>query len=637
MKSLIDKKTNIIESNPGNLNIFSNDTPSKQVSALYDIVQHVMGQEKISDRAKKLDADNLIHSEKMEDRVLALHRIVFNSKELPEGLKDQHMGHILKDIEEKVGEILARRVVENRIEKQVMDKVEEKQKQYMDEIKLQIINKKSGPENPYTLKKYAALEKLETKKLAKSPMEMFRPKKLEEVVGQDWPIKSLVSKIASPFPQHVIIYGPPGVGKTTAARLALEYAKRMKHTPFSKDAKFIEVDGTTLRWDPREITNPLLGSVHDPIYQGSKRDLAEVGIPEPKPGLVTEAHGGVLFIDEIGELDVFLQNKLLKVLEDRRIEFDSAYYDPDNPATPLYVKKLFEEGAPADFVLIGATTRQPGEINPALRSRCGEVFFEPLSSMDIREIVKDAAKRLAVELDEEVDEIISRHTIEGRKAVNILADAYSIALYEKPEAESIKISKENIYYVIQMGRMTPHVRNKASDTPEIGKVFGLGVSGFMGSIIELECIAFEAADKGKGSLRFNDTAGTMAKDSIFNAASVIRKITGQILSDYDVHVNAIGGGNIDGPSAGAAMALAIISVIENKKIRQDAAITGEISIQGKIKPVGGINEKIYAARQAGMKQVIIPKDNRKDIHGKFDDIEILCVETVEEVLNIMLI
>ena len=83
----------------------------------------------------------------------------------------------------------------------------------------------------------------------------------------------------------------------------------------------METDGTTLRYDPRGIANPLLGSVHDPIYQGARRDLADSGIPEPKPGLVTDAHGGILFIDEIGELDDTLQNELLKVLEDKRAYF----------------------------------------------------------------------------------------------------------------------------------------------------------------------------------------------------------------------------------------------------------------------------------------------------------------------------
>src|SRR5690554_5247139 len=183
-------------------------------------------------------------------------------------------------------------------------------------------------------------------------MEILRPSRLNQVVGQDSAVQSLLAKVASPFPQHVLVYGPPGVGKTTVARLVLEEAKKLSYTPFLPEAPFVEVDGTTLRWDPREVTNPLLGSVHDPIYQGARRDLADGGIPEPKPGLVTDAHGGLLFIDEIGDMDPILTNKLLKVLEDKRVKFDSAYYDPNDPGIPKYIKKLFTQGAPADFVLV---------------------------------------------------------------------------------------------------------------------------------------------------------------------------------------------------------------------------------------------------------------------------------------------
>ena len=100
----------------------------------------------------------------------------------------------------------------------------------------------------------------------------------------------------------------------------------------------------------------------------------------------------------------------------------------------------------------------------------------------------------------------------------------------------------------------------------------------MGSTIEIEAVTFKANEKGKGKIRFNETAGSMAKDSVFNATSVIRKVCGVDLSDYDVHVNVVGGGNIDGPSAGAAITLAIISAITNKEIRGDVAITGEISL-----------------------------------------------------------
>lgn len=105
--------------------------------------------------------------------------------------------------------------------------------------------------------------------------------------------------------------------------------------------------------------------------------MADTGIPEPKPGLVTEAHGGILFIDEIGEMDPMLLNKLLKVLEDKRVKFESAYYDEEDPNVPKYIKKLFAEGAPADFILIGATTRSPWEINPLSARAAPKSFSSP--------------------------------------------------------------------------------------------------------------------------------------------------------------------------------------------------------------------------------------------------------------------
>lgn len=640
MRRLLQKITSVTKPNLSlQERLLDEEQVGRQVAALYALLSNLYGSDKLVLKAGKLEALKLMRSDLMEERVLALQRIVFEDPTIENVPKPDEIPQILDDIEEEIADLIARKTVEEKIEKKIAERMQQRHEEYLKEIKSQILRETSGPDNPSTLKKLAELEKMDEIVLSKSALERLKPTCLKEVIGQDRAVKALLSKIASPFPQHVILYGPPGVGKTTVARLVLEEAKKLPFTPFKENAPFIEVDGTTLRWDPREVTNPLLGSVHDPIYQGARRDLADGGVPEPKPGLVTEAHGGVLFIDEIGEMDPMLQNKLLKVLEDKRVTFESAYYDPNDPNVPKYIKKLFTDGAPADFVLISATTRDPSEISPAIRSRCAEVFFEPLDQEDIKVIVQNSAKRLGVKISPELAELISEYTIEGRKAAGILSDAYGLALYKQaktsPES-AVEITKSDLLEIFQASRLSPYLSVKASDSLERGKIFGLGVSGFVGSIIEIEAVTFPASEKGKGRLRFNETAGSMTKDSVFNAASVVRLVTGLDLSDYDVHVNVVGGGRIDGPSAGVAITLAIISSLTNRPIYQNIAVTGEVSIQGKIKAIGGVIEKIYGARQAGMKKVFIPKENEKDIPEDVGNIEVIPVSSIEEIMKVAL-
>src|SRR5690606_4217537 len=174
-----------------------------------------------------------------------------------------------------------------------------------------------------------------------------------------------------------------------------------------------------------------------------------------------------------------------------------------------------------------------------------------------------------------------------------------------------------------------------ADEPEVGRVLGLGVHGFVGSVLEIEAVAFKAAQAGKGTIRFNQTAGSMAQDSVFNAASVVRQVTGENIADWDVHVNVVGGGRIDGPSAGAAIVLAIISAVWNRPVRQDVAVTGEISIQGRVKPVGGVYEKVHGAAQAGVRRVIIPKENEAEAPD-LPGIEVCAVNRIEEAMELLL-
>lgn len=609
----------------------------REIDALYQALIDLIGTDSLVIQAGRMNAMNLLRSSGRCERVLALQRILDEDPLLHPAPREEDLPEVLQRLTERIAEKRARKDIEDRIEKKVNEKLEQEHQDYVDDIRKQVIKEeKPDAESPQDAEKRKKLEQLDSIHLTQSVMELLRPRDFSEIVGQERAVKSLLAKLSSPYPQHLLLYGPPGVGKTTAARLVLEAACKKPSSPFREDAPFVETDGTTLRWDPRDITNPLLGSVHDPIYQGAQRTLADSGIPEPKPGLVTEAHGGILFIDEIGEMDEMLQNKLLKVLEDKRAYFESAYYDPTDPKVPPYIRKLFEEGAPADFVLIGATTRDAGHINPALRSRCAEIYFEPLTPKHIETIVQNAATKLEVALEPGVAALISEYTTEGRKAINILADAYSLAL-EKANGEmaGLTIGREAVYEVAQVSRLYQFVTRKARHTAVQGHIFGLGVAGLLGSVIEIEAVAFPAREKGKGMVRFNETAGSMAKDSVFNAASVMRQLTGKDIHDYDVHINVIGGGNIDGPSAGTAILACIVSAVTGKKIRQDVAVTGEISLAGRVRPVGGVFEKAYGARQAGIKTLVIPKENERDIPEDLLGLDIHAVETAEEAFQLI--
>lgn len=623
----------------------------REIRALWDRVRELYGPERLVLMAAKVGVLPLMRSSDPREQLSALLRVMQEEPTSRVDGREPELRALVVRLEERIADELAKKRVHDEIERQVQERMQRHQTRYIEELRHQIVKEQSSPDNAHTLRKYAELERLERRKLGTSILTALRPSRLEDVVGQQRAVKALLAKLASPMPQHVLLYGPPGVGKTTVARLVLETAKRLPYTPFAGDAPFVEVDGATLRWDPREASNPLLGSVHDPIYQGARRDLAESGVPEPKVGLVTEAHGGVLFIDEIGELDPVLQGKLLKVLEDRRVFFESAYYDPQDSRVPRYVRKLFEEGAPADFILLGATTRSPHEVNPALRSRCAEVFFDPLTPAHIRQIVEQAARRVGAVLGEGATRLIAEHAPDGRRAVALLADACSLALYEKLGTDmplddghgdglrylnGLRVATAHVEEALRAARLLAPVRVRASKTARIGRALALGAYGFRGVVLEVEAIAFGARAPGQGTVRFNEAAGAMARDSAFVAASLARTLLGVDVADFDVHVNVVGGGQIDGPSAGLAIACAVISALLKVPVRQDVAMTGELSLWGDVKPVGAVVEKVWAARESGMAHVVLPAESLPDLPPELSGGMAVGVHRVEEALDVAL-
>ena len=510
------------------------------------------------------------------------------------------------------------------------------------------------------------LQKMRDISLTEPLSEKTRPTTFAEIVGQEDGLKALRAALCGPNPQHVLVYGPPGVGKTAAARLILEEAKRNPLSPFRSNSKFIEIDATTSRFDERGIADPLIGTVHDPIYQGAG-PLGVAGIPQPKAGAVTKAHGGVLFIDEIGELHNTQMNKLLKVLEDRKVFFESSYYNSEDTNIPTHIHDIFQNGMPADFRLIGATTRMPQDIPPAIRSRCVEIFFRPLLADEVSRIAYNAAKKVNFGISDKAVEVIKHYSTNGRDVVNIIQIAAGVAVNDHRQA----ISCADVEWVINFGQYSPRSDKKVPDKPQVGFANGLAVHGAnigavtsisvtapilanglavhganIGAVTEIEVTAV----CGTGKLIITGIVDeeelvvpgrtirrkSMAKSSLENVLTVLSNRYAVELNRYDIHVNFPGGGPIDGPSAGVTMAVAIYSAIHGIPIDNTVAMTGELSIHGFVKPVGGVSAKIYAAEQAGARRVLIPKENVQEMYSDLS-IEVIGIETIDEALKYTLI
>jgi Lon-like ATP-dependent protease len=386
----------------------------------------------------------------------------------------------------------------------------------------------------------------------------------------------------------------------------------------------------------------LIGSVHDPIYQGAGA-MGVAGIPQPKPGAVTKAHGGILFIDEIGELHPIQMNKLLKVLEDRKVILESAYYNSEDTNIPSHIHDIFQNGLPADFRLIGATTRTPQEISPAIRSRCMEIFFRPLLPDEIGQIAINAIRKIGFPESKSAVEIVKRYATNGREAVNVIQLAAGLALTD----QRTELTAADVEWVVNSSQISPRPERKIPSEPRIGFVNGLAVYGpNLGTLLEIEVTATLGDTPGKGSFmitgvvdeeEINGGARTlrrksMARGSVENVLTVLKRL-GYKPNDYDLHINFPGGVPIDGPSAGISMATAIASAICQIPVDNKMAMTGEVSIHGKVKPIGGVVAKVEAAFQAGATTVIIPRENWQDIFANLEGIRVIAVDTIEEVLD----
>ena len=209
------------------------------------------------------------------------------------------------------------------------------------------------------------------------------------------------------------------------------------------------------------------------------------------------------------------------------------------------------------------------------------------------------------------------------------------------EKKSVKITEQNLSSYLGRERYTYDRKN---ETDEVGIVRGLAWTSVGGDTLEIEVNVMP----GKGAFKLTGQLGDVMKESAQAGISYIRSISEEhgidrkYFSEHDIHIHIPEGAvPKDGPSAGITMATAMFSAITGKPVRADVAMTGEITLRGRVLPIGGLKEKILAAKNAGIVTVCVPKKNEKDIAEISPEIkkglEIVYVEHMQEVLDVALV
>ena len=209
-------------------------------------------------------------------------------------------------------------------------------------------------------------------------------------------------------------------------------------------------------------------------------------------------------------------------------------------------------------------------------------------------------------------------------------------LYEG-EKEKIKVTEQNLEKFLGKEKYS---FDKKNDTDEVGIVRGLAWTSVGGDTLEIEVNIMP----GKGEFQLTGQLGDVMKESAQAGISYIRSVSEEyhipkkFFQENDIHIHIPEGAvPKDGPSAGITMALAILSAITERPVRADIAMTGEITIRGRVLPIGGLKEKLLAAKNAGMKTVCIPKDNERDLSELSEEItegmEILPIDHMNQLIK----
>jgi len=244
--------------------------------------------------------------------------------------------------------------------------------------------------------------------------------------------------------------------------------------------------------------------------------------------------------------------------------------------------------------------------------------------------------------DEAIRDLIRRYTREAgvrsleREIANLIRKAVKEIVQSKGETKSLAVTKENLEKYAGVPRFR---YGEAEEEDMVGVVTGLAWTEVGGELLLIESVVLP----GRGRMKYTGKLGDVMKESIEAAQSYVRSkavqfgIKPTIFEKRDVHIHVPEGAiPKDGPSAGVAMVTSIVSVLTQNPVRRDVAMTGEISLRGRVLPIGGLKEKLLAAHRGGLKTVLIPRDNEKDLVEIPDnvkrDLAIVPVATVDDVL-----
>ena len=437
-------------------------------------------------------------------------------------------------------------------------------------------------------------------------------------------------------------------GKARAPKLIVDNFKK-------KQASFFDATGAH--------AGALLGDVlHDPFQSGGLGTPAHERVVA---GMIHKSHLGVLFIDEIATLNPATQQELLSAMQEKKFSITG---QSERSAGAM----VRTEPVPCDFILVAAGNYETVKhMHPALRSRIRgygyEVYMEEtfldteenrnkIVVFTAQEIVKDAkiphfSKEAVDEIIEEARRRANRKghlTLRLRDLGGLIRAAGDLAKEQKSALVMEKHVKEakNLARTLEQQIADKYIEQKkeyeviVTTGKRIGRVNGLAIIGvtppYSGIILPIEA---EVTPGGKESeIIATGKLGEIAKEAIKNVSAIIKKHFGQDIKEtYDLYVQFLQTHEgVEGDSASIAVATAIISAFKKIPVKQDTAMTGSLSVRGEVLPIGGVTSKVEAAIETGIKTVIVPKSNLRDIivpKQRLGKVKIIPVDTIEDVLK----